>query len=219
MRMKTVLLLPIGLGLPLAAQQPAHPADPSQSVSGGGVFPPGWQVRPDEGGQLTAVKFVTMTPGFHLTMGTAAILYRNTDRAVAPFRVKAKLDLFPTPSAHQEGYGLFIGGSNLAGADQRSIYFLIRGDGTFKVKRRSGSAATDVSGKDWTAHPAIIKPDANGRSANELEVSAGKDRVAFLVNGQAVYSLSLRPADTDGFAGLRVNHNLSIHVEWFRVEQ
>src|SRR6266851_4294789 len=39
---------------------------------------------------------------------------------------------------HPEGYGLLFGGRDLAGAAQRYTYFLVRGDGTFLVKRRNG---------------------------------------------------------------------------------
>jgi hypothetical protein len=40
-----------------------------------------------------------------------------------------------------------------------------------------------------------------------------KGKVSFLVNGQVVYSVAADSVDTDGIVGLRMNHNLSVHVE------
>lgn len=203
------------LAAPLASQQPApsggeHQHDPGMAVQGGGVFPAGWTIRPDEAGQESQIKFVTMSPGWHVTVGTAAIYYRATDQAKAPFTLTSKIHLFPGTGSHQEAFGLFIGGKDLAGAKEEYTYFLIRGDGTFKVKFREGDKVSDVT-PGWTANPAIVQSKADGPVANVVAVSAKDDKVSFQVNGKEVWSGKVK--DTNGQVGLRINHNLNMHVE------
>lgn len=192
--------------------------DHGMAVEGGGKFPPGWAARPDEEGQLTSVKLEAMPPGWHVTMGTSAILYRAVDQAKAPYHVASKIHLFPSTGDHEEGFGLFIGGRNLDAAGQRYTYFMIRGDGTFKVKRRNGAEASDLT-KDWTPSPVIKKASASGPVSNELSLRVGKDKVSFLVNGQEVYSAPADSVDRDGIVGLRMNHNLNLHVETLQVDK
>jgi len=205
----------VSLAPPLAAQQPApgagqHQHDPAMPVEGGGVFPAGWTVRPDEGGQASQIKFATMSPGWHVTVGTAAIYYRATDKAKTPFTLTSKIHLFPGSGSHQEAFGLFIGGEDLAGPKEEYTYFLIRGDGTFKVKQRDGDKVSDVT-PGWTANAAIVQGKADGPVANELVVATTADKVSFQVNGKEVWSGKVK--DVDGQVGLRINHNLNLHVE------
>ncbi len=205
----------VTLATPLEAQQPApaagqHQHDPGMPIEGGGVFPAGWTVRTDEAGQTSQIKFVTMSPGWHVTVGTAAIYYRATDQAKAPFTLTTKIHLFPGTGSHQEAFGLFIGGEDLAGAKEEYTYFLIRGDGTFKVKQRDGDKVSDVT-PGWTANAAIVQGKADGPVANVLVVAATADKVSFQVNGKEVWSGKMK--DTNGQVGLRINHNLNLHVE------
>jgi len=209
------------LAAPLAAQQPTpaadqHQHDPGMPVQGGGVFPAGWTVRPDEGGQASQIKFAIMAPGWHLTVGTAAIYYRAADQAKAPFTLTSKIHLFPGTGSHQEAFGLFIGGEDLAGAKEAYTYFLIRGDGTFKVKQHEGDKVSDVT-QGWTASPAIVQGKADGPVANVIAVAATRDKVSFQVNGKEVWSGKVR--NTDGQVGLRVNHNLNLHIETLELKK
>ena len=211
------VLLVAALAAPLSAQE--HPAGghgPAPKVEKGGVFPAGWSVRPDDGGKSTQVSLVAMAPGWHLITATSGILYRSQDAASGRYEVTAKIHLFPSQGGHREAFGLFIGGRDLDGAGQRYSYFLIRGDGTYKIKRRSGASATDVT-KDWTPAAAIVKLKGERAVANLLSVAVGKDKVTFRVNGQEVYSAPAAGLDTDGIVGLRANHNLSLHVETLEI--
>ena len=213
MRLLTLplLLFPL-VAPPLAAQEHQHEHGPAPKVENGGVFPAGWAVRPDEGGKLAEVSLVSMAPGWHVTTATSGIMYRDQDLASGKYEVSTKIHLFPGGGGHEEAFGLFIGGKDLAAPGQRYSYFLIRGDGTFKIKRRSGASVTDIT-KDWTPSAAIVKLSGKDAVANELAVIVGKDKVSFRVNGQEVYSAPATSVDTDGIVGLRVNHNLSVHVE------
>ena len=198
-------------GYALQAQQ-EHDHGPAQPIAGGGVFPAGWSVQLDEGGKPADVALQAMAPGWHVTTAASGIMYRGQDVASGSYQVSAKLHLFPEGPGHREAFGIFLGGKDLSGPAQRYTYFLIRGDGTFKIKRRSGASASDLSG-DWKLHPAIFKSDGKGPVANLLGIVVTKDRVSFQVNGQEVYSAAADAVDVEGIAGLRVNHNLSIHVE------
>jgi hypothetical protein len=212
-----LLLLPAMLTAPLAAQE-HHDHGQAPKIENGGVFPAGWSVRPDEGGKPTEVSLVNMAPGWHLVTATSGIMYRPQDQATGAYEVSSKIHLFAGGGGHTEAFGLFIGGKDLTGAGERYSYFLIRGDGTYKIKRRSGAAATDVT-KDWTPAAAINKVKAEGSVANLLSVVVGKDKVSFRVNGQEVYSGPAAALDTDGIVGLRVNHNLSVHVESLELKE
>jgi hypothetical protein len=198
------------LSLLFPALLAAQDHGPSQKIEAGGVFPPGWAVRVDEGSR-NQVGFAVMAPGWHATTATSAIIYRDQDKASGSYEVSTKLHLFPEGAGHLEAFGLFLGGRDLQGAGESYTYFLIRGDGTFKLKRRAGASATDIT-KDWTASPAILKGKPDGSVANVLSVAVAKDRVSFRVNGQEVYAAPAANVDTDGIVGLRINHNLSIHV-------
>lgn len=174
--------------------------------------PAGWTVRPDDDGKAAEVKMETMGPGWHVYTGPGTILYRSTDKATGDYEFGAKLHLFPEKGGHNEAYGLFLGGSDLTGAAQKYTYFVIRGDGTWKVKRRDGAKAADVT-PGWTANPAIVKGKAEGSVANLVTIAVKGGKVSFRVNGTEVYSADASKLDVNGTPGLRINHNLSVHVE------
>src|SRR5512143_2075043 len=205
------LLSPAGL-LAQEHQHGAHDHGAAPKIEHGGVFPAGWSVRPDEGGKPTEISLTPMAQGWHVLTAASAIMYRDQDAASGAYEVNAKIHLFPGGGGHEEAFGLFIGGKQLATPAERYTYFLIRGDGTFKIKRRSGASATDVT-KDWTQSAAIVQMKPSGPGANLLTLVVGKDQVSFGVNGQEVYAAPTGTIDTDGIVGLRVNHNLSVHVE------
>ncbi|MFZ5625612.1 MAG: hypothetical protein ACOY71_14520 [Gemmatimonadota bacterium] len=182
-------------------------------------LPPGWTGRTDGKGSLADVNVRAMGSGYHVTTGPAVILYRAADKADGPFHTLATFTLSRQPT-HPEAYGLFVGGRGLDGAGQRYIYFLIRGDGSFLVKRREGDRTTNVTPR-WAVNPAVARPDAKGRTTNTLEIDARSDpaRVNFVVNGKVVHSASAKDLDLTGIVGLRVNHNLDVHVAGFALHQ
>ena len=193
--------------------------DPDKSVQGGGSLPTGWSARPDKEGQAANIKFVTMEPGYHLTLGPATILYRQKDNAKGPFHTLARFDQMKKLK-HSEGYGLFMGGQSLAGKDQKYTYFLVRDDGSYLIKRRDGETTTDIS-KGWTAHAAVKKGDAQGRASNLLEIDAKQNptKIDFKVNGETVHTADVKDMNIKGIVGLRVNHNLDVHIRDFDLHQ
>jgi hypothetical protein len=205
-------------GRSLAAQSSGHDHDPDQAVEDGGAIPAGWSVRPDGGG-MANVKVALMSKGMHVTLGPAIILYRPGTAGSGPFHTLATFTQTRKPS-HPEGYGLFFGGQALDGAGEKYTYFLVRGDGTFLVKRRDGASASEIT-KGWVASPAVRRADANGSATNLLEIDHKRDpsKYVFMVNGQAVYTIDAKDAQADGIVGLRVNHNLDVHIDGFDVHR
>jgi hypothetical protein len=199
---------------PLAAQGD----DADKAVPGGGTVPAGWTVRADKGDAKKA-KIETMGKGLHVTTGPAVILYRADTKGSGPFHTLATFTQ-TKPSEHAEGYGLLVGGQDLDGPGQKYLYFLVRQDGSYLIKRREGEKTTDVS-KGWVKHEAVKQPEGQGSSTNLLEVDNKRNpsRVTFLVNGREVYGTEAKGMALDGIVGLRVNHNLDVHIEGFDVHR
>jgi hypothetical protein len=223
---------------PLAAQQPTAAAKPgdkakptmtmdttksktdsARAATAAAGLPEGYRARTDRGAPLTSVKVATMAPGVHVTTGPATILWREQDRVNGRFHTLATFHQTKKP-AHPEAYGMFFGGDALNGEGQKYTYFLVRGDGKFLIKRRDGAGTTNVT-PDWTAHPAIKQQDAEGKATNKLEIDAkaSSDKVRFSVNGQTVHEMDQKDAELNGIVGLRVNHNLDLHVEGFDIHR
>ncbi|MCA0375789.1 MAG: hypothetical protein LCH84_08985 [Gemmatimonadetes bacterium] len=199
----------LAAGAPLLAQQPQH-----QIGGNEGKRPPGWQVRADGAADAHAgsdtLSFVQMTPGFHVTTGPGTIFWHPDSAARGTYAVEAGIFLFPTKGRDQEGYGIFVGGADLAGAGQRYTYFLLRNDGKFLVKQRVGATTSTLV--DWTAHAAIKRQSGNDAMRNDLRIEADAETVRFLVNGAEAAQVPRARVRPDGVFGLRLNHAINAHV-------
>jgi hypothetical protein len=205
--------------LPLGAQQGMDHskmgADPDHKVTGGGTLPAGWSMRMDRANSKAEdVKFVPMGKAFHVTLGPAAVFYNPKITATGKFEAQAKFTQTKAPM-HPEAYGLFIGGKNLDKENQEYLYFIVRQDGKYMIKHRAGAQVHTVA--EWTDNAAVNKADAAGKATNELEIEIAGDAVEFEVNGKQVHSIPATQFSTDGIVGLRVNHNLDVHIEDFKV--
>ena len=183
--------------------------------------PKGWMVRADRSTSASdpdaagAIKFVTMGKGFHATNPQAAVYWSPANTATGNYTVKGTFVL-QKPSGHTNYYGLVFGGSDLEGANQNYLYFLVGQDGTWLVKRRSGDKETqNVAEK--AANDAVKKPDASGQSTNALEVRVTADKIEYVVNGTTVHTTPKTglTAKTDGIYGIRINHQLEVHIDGF----
>ncbi|MGQ0538832.1 MAG: hypothetical protein ACT4R6_07805 [Gemmatimonadaceae bacterium] len=192
-------------------------ADADKKVMDGGVRVPGWEARLDKAdAKMADLKFVSMGGGFHVTTGPAAIYWSSANAASGNFVVKGSLTQTKAPT-HREAYGVFIGGDDLTEASQSYLYIVIAGSGEFTIRHRAGSAVHTVV--DWTKHAAVNAADSAGRATNEIAIDAGAAEVRFLVNGTEVHKAARSGmlASLDGMTGLRVNHNLDLHVGSFSV--
>lgn len=227
MRSFSILAAALIAASPMAAQapakaKPAAPAaahanhDPDQHAKGG--LPEGWSARLDKGGEVTGVNVAPMGGGVHVTTGPHAIFWRPTDRVNGRFHAVANIARSKAP-AHPESYGMFYGGTALDGEGQKYTYFLVRGDGKFLIKERNGAETRNVT-SGWTANEAIGSADENGKVSDKLEIDASKaGTVRFLVNGKVVHEMAADANATNGLVGLRVNHNLDLHVDGFEVHK
>jgi hypothetical protein len=197
----------------LAAQQ--HGADTDKMMSGGSL-PAGWSVRLDSGAtKPDGVSVMPMGAGIHFKSGPAGIYYRAADARSGSYQVQASFEQ-TEPSSHPEAYGILIGGSDLAGPKQKYTYFLVRQDGQFMISRRNGENVTAVV--PWTTSAAVKKTDASTKGKNTLAVVVAPDKTRFQVNGVDVSTQPTANVDASGIAGLRINHNLNVHVDGFGVK-
>ncbi len=216
MRTLSILALTTLLAAPLSAQG----SDPDKKVSGGGTLPAGWSAHLDKAtASLAEVKFVTMGPGLHVTTGPAVILWKETDVVKGPFHTLATFTQTKAPT-HPEAYGVIVGGKDLTSDTPTYLYFILRGDGKFMINKMTGGARTVVVA--WTDNAAIVKQDAtSGKATNKLEIDGKVDpsKISFKVNGKVVHEMPGAGTDLDGAVGLRVNHNLDVHIGDFAVHK
>jgi hypothetical protein len=206
MRLKYAVALTLLSVAPAMAQEKA--AAPS--------LPAGWSMRLDRENVPTQPKFVTMGDGFHVTSGPAAIYYNPAHVVSGDYRVSATFTQTKAPT-HPEAYGLFVGGSNLDKPEQEYGYIVIRGDGKYMIKHRAGAEVHTI--QEWTEHPKLNKQDAEGKATNTVTIEAAGNKVRMLVNGEEVKSWERSYWKADGQLGLRINHQLDVHVSNFKVEK
>jgi hypothetical protein len=185
--------------------------------------PKGWLLRIDRSASASdpdaagSVKLTAAGSTLHATTPQAAVFWNPANTATGVYTLKGTFTLL-RPSGHTNYYGLVFGGSDLGGARQSYLYFMVAQDGTWLLKRRDGDADTrDLAGR--TPHAAVRKPDASGKSTNALEVRVLADRINYVVNGTVVHSTPRTgpTAKTDGLWGFRSNHLLDIQVDGLTV--
>lgn len=200
--------------------EPLSRPDPNAPLGEENTVPPDWIVRFDQPSdditigadkEASDIFFVTMTPGWHITSGPAAIYYHPASTAEGTYAAKLGVHLFD-PGERNEAFGFFIGGEQLDGADLAYDYFLIRNTGEYLIKRRRGDQTELI--QDWTAHEAINRymSDTESPVLNELAVNVNGESVGFMINGVEVTSVPVTDVKTDGVVGLRVNHALNLHI-------
>ena len=210
------------IALPLAAQ-----GDPDKNATATGKLPAGWSARLDRANSSIAnVAFAPMGAGLHLTLGPSGIFWREADAATGSFHTIATFTQTKKPT-HPEAYGLFVAGRNLNGADASYVYVIVRGNGMYSIRKGGaiGAPSTNLTtGGDangWLASDAVAKEDADGKAKNVIEVSgdAATKKLTFTINGKVVGTVDAPGGDIKGLVGLRVNHNLDLHIDGFAVHK
>ncbi|HEX4935158.1 MAG TPA: hypothetical protein VFV33_18365 [Gemmatimonadaceae bacterium] len=221
--MRTMLLTMVSLTIASAAcaqqpQQQAREEDPTRKVAGSGA-PAGWNIRLDAKDKarytVNDTKFSQMGAGLHVTSGPAALYHKGN---VPAFTSLSATFVQMEAPRHPEAYGLFFGGKNIDDDNgQEYVYFLIRGDGQYNISHRAGAEVHRII--NWTPNAAIVKQDSTGKARNTLSVAVDADSVRFQVNGTTVHAMPRTTIRTvDGVAGLRVNHNLNVHIDGYSVK-
>jgi hypothetical protein len=186
--------------------------------------PKGWKSRSDNSTRAAdpdgagAIKFVEEKGGFHATNPQAATYWNPANMAAGNYALKGTFTVLK-PTSHSEYYGLVFGGSDLEGARQSYLYFLVAGDGTWLLKSRTGNNTENLAGP--TRNAAVKQPDPSGRATNALAVRVLADKIEYVVNGTVVYTSPKtgKTAKTDGVYGLRVNHLLEVQVDGFALSK
>jgi hypothetical protein len=195
-----------------------NPADPDVAArQGAAASPAGWNVRLDRANaDRSQVAFTNMGPGMHVTSGPAAIFWNPSNAKRGEYNAEVTFTQMKAPT-HAEAYGLIWGANALEGDAQNYLYFVIRGDGKYLVRHRAGAVTHDVQA--WTEHPAIAKQGADGKQTNALRVEVTATASKLYANGQLIKEIPRTgmTSVTDGIVGLRVNHNLDVHIAGFAV--
>jgi hypothetical protein len=214
MRSAMLALVAVCAAAPLVAQ--GHPAgpDPTHKVASNGAMPAGWNAFLDHAEmKVEDLKFVPMGKAFHATTGPAAIFYDPKNVAKGDFKLSSTFTQTRV-GRYPEGYGLIFNGDKLADRDKQTyVYFIVRQDGKYMIKHRAGTAVHTII--DWKDSPAIQKPDASGKMTNTLTVEAKGPDLKYIINGTQVERQDHAHVGGDGVVGVRVNHNLDVHIADF----
>jgi hypothetical protein len=200
------------------AQQPD--ADPDIAPAGAAIdLPAGFALTLDNpDASATDFRAMAMDGGVHVQTGPAGVLYDPANTvASGDYSVSATFTEIGAPPNHREAFGIVIGGSELETPNQRYTYFLVRADGKYLIKKRTGSQTANV--REWTDSEAVQKAEAQGDVTNALEVAVRGDQVHFSINGTEVTTVPVAEVDAYGTAGVRVNHNLNVMVSNWAVTQ
>jgi hypothetical protein len=167
-----------------------------------------WRINPPGAG------LVVDDSAMHITTGPHVVVWDTTTALLAPPYVVSATLQKQTGRLH-EGVGLIFGASRLDRPENEQVYsyFLVRGDGSFLIKRRDGAATPVV--RDWTRHP-VVRRDADGSGRpNALEVSVSDSVAVFRINGTEVARVPAAELSTRGSAGVRAAHDLELTVTDF----
>jgi hypothetical protein len=225
MRVLTALSFSLVLAAPLAAQRTA--ADPDKNVAGSGTLPTGWSARLDRAtDSLKNLKFAPMGAGMHVTTGPSGIFWRAADAVPGSFHTVATFTQTKAPT-HPEAFGIFVSGKDISSPTASYVYLIVRGDGMFSIRQGGavGAGSTNLTTggnrNGWLASDAVVKQDSAGKATNTLEVSgnAATKKLTFKINGKQVAEIDAPNGDVGGLVGLRVNHNLDVHIEGFAVHK
>lgn len=220
MRTTLTLLLAAATAAPFVSPAAAQGSkDPTTEVTAA-PLPAGWSMRLDDKDATKSAKFVKMGTGYHVTSGGAAIYWQPKDEQKDNYTVSANFRQTTKNVGHGdlgEAYGLFVGGRDLSDASKQTyLYFEARQGGQILINHRAGNEVHKIV--DWTPAASVHKFD-DSPNTNELSIKVASDSVRFLVNGTQVQAVSRQQLkDLSGNVGIRVNHNLDVHVAGFAVK-
>lgn len=181
---------------------------PPGALTHNGKIPEGWKVRFDDpAAKPDQVTVEQKENALTFTTGPAAIYYKPTMKGTGDYDLSAVVSQIKTID-HPEGYGLFIGGTDLDKDTLRYTCFLVRQDGKYAIESRDGADVKTLV--TWTAAPPMHEPSGM-KTSNTLLVRAAGNVVRFLIDGKEVHSLTRAEAG-DGVAGVRIGQDLNVQV-------
>lgn len=200
---------------------PAMAQDADRKVDGGGIAVDGWQGRIDaaaaaKGMTLEHSKFAASGDELHLTIGPAAIYWKDGDTASGNYTVSATFKEAKPDTGHPHPYGLFIGGRDLDTDTPTFLYCTAYSNGSYLVRGFAAGKVITVARR--APHDAVAQPGADDSVAQAIAWTVDNGTATCSINGQAVGSFDAATlagqgfASTDGAYGLRVSHNLDVVV-------
>ena len=146
--------------------------------------------------------FVSMAPGWHVTMGPGGLLFDPRNEIRGRFTVQSRIALFPGEGNAE--YGVFVGGAALEGSPAWTA-FVVRRDGSAAVLRHSAGRTEELV--PWAKHPGV----KSGAAANTVRVTLDT-AVHFAVNDSAIVTLPRDKVATGGVFGFRIGPALNMHI-------
>ena len=200
--------------------------DTAHKVPNGGIRGAGWQGRPDPGtGAVNDASLDVKGSDIEVHTGPAMLYWNPANKGTGDFTVTATFSepKYMSSNDHPHPYGVFIGGSNLDGANATALYCAAYGRGTFIV-REFTPAVVNINGRG-ASNDAIHKAAGRGESVDQtIAMSVKGSRVTCSINGTEVASYDKgevtgagKIPTTDGIVGLRVAHNVDVNVKDFKI--
>jgi len=224
---RTAWLVPLLATLACREEQARPPraeaaqAAVAQATSDSGGLPPGYLGRLDDSAKSLRRLRYSLRPGDRLDVESGShdqnlghISYRPGDTASGTYTIHADIEQISTPM-HPEAFGIFFGGSDLAGPAEHYTYFLVRGDGQYSAKLRSGAAASVLL--PFTSSTAVAKSDDSKPVMYHIAIRVEADSLRFMVDDKRVAALPRKDLPTSGIYGLRVNHGLHVVLDPIRI--
>ena len=216
---------------PVNAQQP--PTETSRTVTGGGVFAPGWTGKIDAseekaGQTLNGAKLSMEGKTIKVTTGPAVSYWNPANKASGDYTVKATFTepKYMNLNSHPHPYGVFIGGNDMGTPTASYLYCAAYGNGNFIV-RGFGPDAFQMNGRRGETNEAVHKAAGQGQPVTqEIALSVKGGKVECSINGKVVASYDQgavatagKLKSTDGVYGLRFAHNTEVDVTGFGVSK
>lgn len=197
-----------GASAPVVPADGAGPSATAGAPATSAVAGP-WLSRPAEGVRVSGDAPLTVETGPHVVLWP-----EGAPALSAPYALSATLR--KRAGRLHEGYGLVFGGDPLDApeAQQRYGYFLVRGDGSFLIKRRDGAETQVV--RDWTTHPAVRRDESGDGRPNALRVEVLDAEVVFYVNDAEVARVPASELHTAGVPGIRGAHDVRLEIVGFQ---
>lgn len=199
---------------PQPAPVPAKAAvDSARAINRRGI-PRGFIGIADDGNKAEGANYRENGGEWEVSTGPSHIMYSPADTTPAVFTVATTYDQLEARD-NSDGFGLFIGGTDLGTPATRYTSFMVRGTGEFAIRVREGGMTREIVG--WTRSDAVMKQDATGWGRYRIAIQARADSVRFLVSGRPVAAVKADVVPTRGLAGFRISRNSRVMVDHIRL--
>lgn len=201
--------------------------DTAHKVPNGGIRGAGWQGRPDPGsGAVNDSSIDAKGTDLDIHTGPAMLYWNTANKTTGDFTITATFTepKYMSSNDHPHPYGLFVAGNDLDSDKATALYCAVYGNGNVIV-RAFPTAFAPMGNRRPAASAAAHKAAGQGETVTQtVSMSVKGDKVDCSVNGTSVATLNKadlvgdgKLKSLDGFAGVRVAHNVDVSVKDFKV--